>query len=657
VLAAAGAVATAPQADEGVIRLRERRTPGVPASGERVRIDEPRRGFDYEAFEARLESVWFQRKTFLASGRFDDAAQILEQIRSSCAEEGVQRLEHLSGALVAEAQRYYREGSHDRALDTLRFADAFDRDRPQVHLMRAAIHWRQGGGFVAAAGQVLAALRAALVRSVQDLSLFPRLAFLAGLALVAAAAVFALLIVARYQVPLRHEVEELLVDSVPLAAARAAGWAVLGLPLLLWFGAGWLVPYWLTVTFRFMQRGERLVALVLLGACACTMPAYRTAVALFGTAADPAVRTTLLAIDGEYDPDRIVRLRELVETHPDDAAYHFLLAGLYRNGRYLEEAFAEYKEALRLDPRLAAAHVNIGNIFYATGQHGEAVANYRKALDLDPAAFLAHFNMHLAQSEDFRFRAAEESLRQARELDPARVAELLADASSWGDRPAARDATLQLASVWDAALEGRHPLRASTSLGAPAGAGRWIDPFSVICGIALAGCAVSGVLSRDRNTARRCIRCGRPFCQHCKSGREAREYCSQCLHLFVLGDGLAPGIKTRKLYEVERQERRTDRLRKLASLVCPGAGQILRGRTAVGLVLATAWIAALIAMRPALLGFPARLIGTDLRPELLVDSAVVPLAFSADPLGMIAVAALPLLWLAGNAWRWRRREV
>ena len=32
-----------------------------------------RRGFDYEAFEARLDSLWFQRKALLADGREADA--------------------------------------------------------------------------------------------------------------------------------------------------------------------------------------------------------------------------------------------------------------------------------------------------------------------------------------------------------------------------------------------------------------------------------------------------------------------------------------------------------------------------------------------------------------------------------------------------------
>ena len=43
-------------------------------------------------------------------------------------------------------------------------------------------------------------------------------------------------------------------------------------------------------------------------------------------------------------PERVVKLQHLVESHPDDPTYRFLLARLYANGHFVEEAFAEYKE-------------------------------------------------------------------------------------------------------------------------------------------------------------------------------------------------------------------------------------------------------------------------------------------------------------------------
>ncbi|NIM63847.1 MAG: hypothetical protein GTO30_20025, partial [Acidobacteria bacterium] len=78
-----------------------------------------RRGFDYERFETRLESLWFQRKAFLADGADDKAAEQAELIEAFCREEGIRRLEPLAGALLAETERHLDTGRYNRALAAL----------------------------------------------------------------------------------------------------------------------------------------------------------------------------------------------------------------------------------------------------------------------------------------------------------------------------------------------------------------------------------------------------------------------------------------------------------------------------------------------------------------------------------------------------------
>ena len=134
------------------------------------------------------------------------------------------------------------------------------------------------------------------------------------------------------------------------------------LPLLTWFLAGWTLLYWIVLMFRFMRRGERVAAVVLLLGTALTVPAFRVSVALYGMTTDPSVRTTLESAGGAYSPDRLVRLRELVDAHPDDPVYRFLLAGLYKDGRYFEEAYREYRLVIESDPQNYQARMNIGNM-------------------------------------------------------------------------------------------------------------------------------------------------------------------------------------------------------------------------------------------------------------------------------------------------------
>jgi tetratricopeptide (TPR) repeat protein len=433
--------------------------------------------------------------------------------------------------------------------------------------------------------------------------------------------------------------------------ANLAGWAVLGLPLMLWVGAGWVALYWLVLAFRFMKRSEKLVALILLLAVMLSIPAQRIVVALYGTWADPAVRTTLAAATGEYDPDRVVRLQRLVDAHPDDPVYRFLLAGLYKNGRYVEEAFAEYKLALAIDPQLTAAQINIGNIFHSTGQFGEAIRYYQAAADHDPDSFLAHFNLHLAQSEDFRFSTAEQSLNRARELDAKRVAQLMS--SNGGNRPTVRDATLTMTSVWESALGGgRGEIFRSESGGAVRLSGL-LNPVSVVALLSLVACPLSLLLSRPHGPARRCIRCGRPYCHRCNNTREAREYCGQCVHMYVLGDGLEPGAKSRKAYEVERHQRRTRRLRSALSMLLPGTAQLLRGHPGRGCLLLLAWFAVVMVALPVLAA-PLGLQPTDLLHRDILATQDVPAVWGFSALPALCLLLIPIVWSAGNVWRWRR---
>lgn len=616
--------------------------------------EDGRHGFDYEAFDARLESIWFARKTHLAAGRDEEAKRQSDLLLAFAREEGVRRLENVAGALVAEAHRFIAEGSYDRALASLDLAESFDPGRPQTRMARAAVLWKSGRGALLAVGQAAAAARASVVRAWTNLTLVQYLALVLVLGMVGALAAFSILMAARHHVPFRHDVEEWMLRHGRPGLASPAGWAVLLLPLITWVGAGWLLLYWIPATFRYLRRAEKVAAAALLLVAAAAMPAYRFAVGLYGVLADPAVRTTLAAASGSYEPDRVLELQALVRAHPDDATYRFLLANLYKSGHFFEDAYEEYQEALRVDRGLYQARINSGNVFFLAGRQAEAVVEYKRALEINPRSALAWYNTYLAQQQSFHLRESEESLRRARDIDGKGIANLLARRGREGDHAAVVDATIGLGSVWKAALSGQALKPGMEEATSQAGLRLFLNPLT---GAALAALLASLVLAFTGagEAARRCIRCGRPFCSACKSHREAHEYCSQCVHLFVLGDGLAPQTKMRKMYEVERHDRRTRRARRLVSLVLPGSAQLLRGRTAAGVILLVVWLAALIAWQPRVLVPVEHLVGTQLRLDLL-RSGSVPGVYALDPSGVVAVAAAALTWLVANLSGLRMRE-
>jgi hypothetical protein len=67
------------------------------------------------------------------------------------------------------------------------------------------------------------------------------------------------------------------------------------------------------------------------------------------------------------------------------------------------------------------------------------------------------------------------------------------------------------------------------------------------------------------------------------------------------------------------------------------------------------WIVALVLCVPGGLVPLQRLIGMDLRLDLL-RQGTVPAGFHVDPWLVLAPPLAIAVWIAGNAWRWRARE-
>jgi tetratricopeptide (TPR) repeat protein len=643
------------EVDRGVIRLAPQSAPAAEpstTSSEPAPRSDARHGFDATAFDNRFESLWFQRKLFQAEGRNEDTGKQSDSIREFVVEEGVRRLEVPAGALLLESRDWLREGSYDKALDALKLAEALDPGRPQIALARAHVLWKSGAGALAAGSECVRAIRGAATVAIRDLNFVHGSALVVLAAVLGGVALFSLLMMFRYQLALRHDVEEWLIREGRQSWAKAGGWAILLLPLIVWVGAGWVAIYWIAAVFRYMKRSERALAALLLIATAVSLPAYRFAVGLFGLAADPTIRTTIAAGNGGYDPDRIVALRELVDAHPDDPMYRFLLAGLYKNGRFFEDAYQEYKRVLEEAPSTYQARINLGNIYFTLGQYGEAISNYRKALEIRPNSALAYYDMYLAQSDSFKLKEATESLASARNLDSAKTTAWLTLDSREGRGPKAIDAVIDFDSIWRATVEGRS-LRAW--LDAEPEQGRWkplvgglANTTSALALAALLACGVTLALFRGRAPAERCARCGQPFCARCKPRSDGPGYCTQCVHLFVVGEGLAPETKSMKLYQVEQYETRTRRARRVASVLLPGASHVLSGRAWFGCGLVILWLLAWIGGWPRSLAPLERLLGTSvnlagLRPMPIPD------AYGLDAVLLLAVPLGIAVWIAGNA--------
>jgi hypothetical protein len=67
------------------------------------------------------------------------------------------------------------------------------------------------------------------------------------------------------------------------------------------------------------------------------------------------------------------------------------------------------------------------------------------------------------------------------------------------------------------------------------------------------------------------------------------------------------------------------------------------------------WFFVLIVWQPVVLRPVERLLGIDLRLDLLRPGSV-PAMFDVDPHAFLAILLLAVAWFLGNIWRWRSRE-
>ena len=317
--------------------------------------------------------------------------------------------------------------------------------------------------------------------------------------------------------------------------------------------------------------------------------------------------------------------------------FPFLLASIERVAGRFDEAMRLYEQVLKIDPSHTLAMVNLANLRALRQEFAIAQGLYKRAWESDPMMAIAHYNSHLAHLEAFHLESADHELKEARRINDALVTRLLAQGNEGRSRRMPMDVGYAPGQVWK---------RAFTLRLDPSGRSAWTRSLSAPA--TLAGGAgfilvflVPGLgLAARGAPARRCRRCGKAFCRRCQVVTKYPDHCSSCMHLFILRDGLAPNVKSRKMEEVVRYRRLVWIGERVLSLALPGGGHVLGGRPLLGLTLLVAWFGTWLAVH--------------LRDEFLVPSEGI---LAGGLLPVAAAGSLALLaWLVGNLTAHEARE-
>jgi tetratricopeptide (TPR) repeat protein len=577
-----------------------------------------------------LAGLWFRYRALQIAGESAEAARQLATALEYMKRQGLRAAPEIAAALMAEASRSHARSDYVGAREYYQLAAGFAPSLAGAHFGLGKISLRADKRPLAAMGAWWAGNRALLTDPGQLNDVLGNGALLVYLGLCAGGVLALLLLVLRSAPAFFHDLMERSSGRLSEDAARLLGWGVMALPLVAFLPVAWIVALWGALFFTYLKGSEKLVAAAALLLVAAGGPAGRALGWGFATASDPAVQALIASVSPGHDPRHQEAIRTLAGQHPREAVFPFLLGLAYKESRNLENAMEAYRRVLEIDPGHARALVNLGNLYFARQEYSVAQSYYRRASQADPRLALAHYNSHLAHLEAFRLEAADEAIRQARRLDEALVTELLERGGEGRARRAPVDARYAPREVWARALRLNTPADLRTE------AIRALSAPATLAGGAglLASLLLPGIgLAPRSGAARRCRRCGRAFCRRCQVASKYPEFCSQCMHLFILKDGVAPGVKTRKVAEVARYRRRVWLGARSLSLALPGAGHLLAGRSLLGAGLLMGWAMA----------WAGLLLGGGL---LVAPQWIAPAAGTGAMLPLVALAGA--VWLAGN---------
>ena len=560
--------------------------------------------------EAALENLWFERKNDLESDDVAGAASRVEEMGRLMRAERLDRVTWLARGFAFEGYVHLREGNYERAREAFDLARRFD---PRLAEAQTGYAWaalRAGRGITT----FLAEYRRALLLRWEAFRREGRanLFLLSLISLWVLALVVLGVLLLRYQPVLRHDVGERLPASWPEGASRVAGWFVLLAPLLFWIGGAWIILYWCVLLARYMSVPERILAAGICVAVIATGPLMVLGVEAAEISSDPRILAIEEALQGGYGGGVLRELEGIADSAPDAVSIRLLLAGAYERAGRNEKAFEEYQEILRRNPDEARTLNNLGNLYMRTGQTTQAIVYYTRATAADPTQAILFYNLSLAQGDALRLADAEVSIQKVQELDRD-LARALVAARSRGEEARPIPAIASREEVWREV-----PPMESARRTDLAGLVRMPTTIGAIAGLLL---LIWISLGSSHLRAQRCVRCGEPFCGRCKRELGAKECCAQCIHVFVKKDPIAPQVRAHKLRQVERHARESRWAIRAATLLIPGTGHVLAGRTLTGVLLAAAWVVPL-----CVLVFGGRLVMLPSMPVLDLPSVSTVLA-------------------------------
>jgi len=539
--------------------------------------------------------LWRERKRLVETGDFERAADKVNEMLLLRLNLGISNLPIYSASLIEESRD--PDGGQGRA-GTYQLLRQARNLAPDFY----GPCWGLAGYYLKD-GRVFDALAAALsgIRSKYSTfnTAYPSLFNFVSVFLSAyfwALLLFAAFMLVRHAKLLAHEVQEM------VAGFEKRSSTVMALALVL-FPAAFIPNMFmysllvLLITWIYMSRREKIVAAVLTGIILVLPLPLRLLGNGISAMSEPGFEAMVKVREDVWGEKEINLLEKALAAEGNGGVSKAnlklsLAKALANRGRY-EEAVDVLGEMGREGSDTGAlASFLKGNAYYRWGRYREALDWYEKAARMLPDEPVVHYNLAMVLGRpEIVDLSADNVDRSEREIETVRAldADLLERWTEYQELNPGRfvvPVQLPAGRVWKD-LWRLTPRRSrvanvmfkSYSGGVPLGA----VPFIVVGCLFLMGLLT--VADARLPHATECEVCGDSYCKKCQPEENAGNMCVRCRNIVGMKTGLDPRTRERARAEIRLKQERRVLAAEIVTLLVPGSGHLLLGKSASGILL------------------------------------------------------------------------
>jgi tetratricopeptide (TPR) repeat protein len=521
--------------------------------------------------------IWRQFELQLKLGSVDTA--LIQDLLRSRNRNGIPKMSEFAISAVRFGQQRMADGKPEEALQLFTSAVSLDPTLSIAYYSQARAMMASSWLNVPAAIPIaISGMFAPLHNLSGRIYLISKYVFIITATLLILGWAFALTLLAKYYRLLRHDMMERY-TSMTSNAVGLVMWAILFLPVFLLAGLLWLAPFWLMIFWKYARTSERILSVIFFLAFMIAYPVYQYGVRLTAASVEPTIAPFIRVFTDGPSPRLLADFREYSVNNSQDSDATIMLAHLYRADRNYLEAIKILQKHTIDQPNDARAYNNLGHIYFFQGETDIGLRMVQKAEGLDGRNSIYPYNLSILQRAKFNFSDAEESLAKARQLDPDFVRKMEENPYS----------TLVDSIPSESMIFSRIEKQVGKF------EDYFFNPFTAFSGLLLILAFIRGYrVSKKKNQAKECIKCGRPFCKRCQPAAKELRFCTQCLHIFVKKDGVSPASRKDKMREIEDYSRRQEVFLRISSLILPGFGNLYRNRVWFGTILLFFWFLFLV---------------------------------------------------------------